>query len=68
MFSLDKLKSKPKEPRINYSICNSPSKVYLYGGISQNNQVLSTMESFDACTYQFSEVTYRGEGFKPRGR
>lgn len=68
MFNLDNLASKPKETRINYSICNSPSRVYLYGGISQNNQVLSTMESFDATTYQFAEMTYRGEGFKPKGR
>lgn len=35
------------------------NKIYLYGGISDQNEVLETMEVFDAQTYKMSEVKYR---------
>ena len=43
----------PSTPRINYSICSYKNKVFLYGGLDENNQVLSTMDTFDTLTYKF---------------
>lgn len=37
------------------------NKIYLYGGISDQNEVLETMEVFDAQTYKMTEVKYRLE-------
>lgn len=45
--------------RINYSISHMNNRVYLYGGLGDSNEVLTTMEVFDACTYQMKEVKYR---------
>ena len=46
---------------MNYSITHMNNKVYLYGGLSDSNEVLTTMEAFDAMTYQMKEVKYRLE-------
>lgn len=53
--------------RINYSICASASRVFLYGGVNEKSQVLNTMDSFDACTYKFNPIKYRGD-YTPKGR
>ena len=37
------------------------NKVYLYGGLNDQNEVLENMEMFDAQTYKMSEVKYRLE-------
>ena len=50
-----------KSARINYSIATMMNKVYLYGGLNDQNEGLSTMEMFDATTYKMSEVAYRLE-------
>ena len=47
--------------RINYSIATMSNKVYLYGGLDDKNQVLDSMEMFDATTYKMEEVKYRLE-------
>ena len=38
----------PLTYRVNYSICNYKSKVYIFGGINDKNEVLNTSEVFDA--------------------
>jgi len=35
------------------------NKVYLYGGLNAQNEVIESMEMFDACTYKMSVVKYR---------
>ncbi len=37
------------------------NKIYLYGGLNDQNQVLESMEMFDAQTYKMTEVKYRLE-------
>lgn len=56
---------KPSVSRLNYSIAGYKHKAYLYGGIDQNSQILTSMDEFDATTYKFNQVKYRGE-FKPK--
>jgi len=56
--------NKPKYARINYSIATETVKIYIYGGLSSDNSVLDSIESFDVTTYQFEELTQRGD-FKP---
>lgn len=53
--------NKVTHSRINYSITHMNNKVYLYGGLNEENEVLSSMEMFDACTCKMSEVKYRLE-------
>ena len=60
--------NRPSESaRVNYSICASNNRVFMYGGINEKSQVLGTMDCFDACTYKFSPVKYRGD-YTPKGR
>jgi hypothetical protein len=59
--------NKPSTARINYSIAECNSKVYFYGGLNEKSEVQSTMDVFDACTYKFSPVKYRGD-FVPKAR
>ena len=58
----------PLTVRINYSICSHKNRAYLYGGLDDNNKVISTMETFDIMTFKFLAVKYRGDGPKPVGR
>ncbi len=51
--------------RINYSIATMENKVYLYGGLNDKNDVLDSMEMFDATTYKMAEVKYRLEARVP---
>ena len=51
--------NKIETARINYSIATMGNKVYIYGGLNEKNEILSTMEIFDAVTYKFSEIKYR---------
>ena len=37
------------------------NKIYLYGGLNDRNEVLESMEMFDAMTLKMSEVSYRLE-------
>ena len=61
-------KNEPTCPRINYSIAAEKHKVYIYGGLNvDTNEILDTVEVFDASTYQFKEVKSRGD-YKPPGR
>jgi len=48
--------NKPKHARINYSVAAERGKIYIYGGLSSDNTVLDSMDSFDVTTYQFVEV------------
>jgi hypothetical protein len=44
------------------------NRIFLYGGLNPDtNEVLSTVDLFDATTYQFKEVKLRGD-YKPQGR
>ena len=43
------------------------NRIYLYGGLSDTNEVLENMECLDACTYKMNEVKYRLEA-KAAGR
>lgn len=51
--------NKVSAARINYSISHMNNRIYLYGGLSDTNEVLEDMEVFDACTYKMSAVKYR---------
>ena len=53
--------NKLSQTRINYSVASMNNKVYLYGGINEKSEVLSSMELFDATTYKVNQVTYRGD-------
>ncbi len=53
---------------MNYAITECNNKVFFYGGINENNEVLGSMDVFDLCTYKFSTVVYRGNGFVPKPR
>lgn len=59
--------NKPTECRINYSICTSGNKIFIYGGINEKNQILGSMEVFDCQTYKFTAVKYRGD-YTPKAR
>lgn len=72
IFDVDLTKSRPENKpsslRLNYSLAHYKFKAYLYGGLDgSNNNVLSTIDEFDATTYKFNHVKFRGD-FKPRGR
>ena len=71
MFGVEMFMSKPENRpstvRVNYSIANYKHKVYLYGGLNVENEILSTIDDFDATTYKFSHVKIRGD-IKPKGR
>ncbi len=54
----------PSSCRLNYAIAEANNKVFFYGGVDDKNTVLGSMDVFDACTYKFSPVKYRGD-FKP---
>ena len=43
----------PIDYRINYSLCVFKNRVFVYGGLNQKNEVLATMESFDAPILKF---------------
>lgn len=58
---------RPSTVRVNYSIALFKFKVYLYGGLNAENQILSTVEEFDASTYKFNAHKMRGD-YKPKGR
>mmetsp|Transcript_8423 Transcript_8423/g.14101 ORF Transcript_8423/g.14101 Transcript_8423/m.14101 type:complete len:181 (+) Transcript_8423:512-1054(+) len=51
----------PLSLRVNYSLCSFKNKVYIYGGISEQSQVLATMEVFECANYKFNPVKYRGD-------
>ena len=34
-------------------------KIYLHGGLNDKNEVVDSMDVFDAMTYKVSEVKYR---------
>ena len=58
----------PLTLRVNYSICEYKSKVYIYGGISvTQNKVIESMEIYECLTYKFNPVKYRGDS-TPKGR
>lgn len=38
----------PQSIRINYSIAHHKNKLYIYGGLNDKNQVLNSMETFEA--------------------
>ena len=58
----------PLMHRMNYSICTHKMKAYMYGGLDpERNQVISTMETFDAAILKFQPVKYRGDSL-PKGR
>jgi hypothetical protein len=60
--------NRPSCSRINYSIAAERHKIFLYGGFDvEKNEIVDTVETFDASTYQFREVKHRGD-FKPLGR
>jgi hypothetical protein len=46
---------------MNFSVASMGNKVYLYGGINEKSEVLSSMELFDSTTYKVNEVKYRGD-------
>ena len=57
--------NRPSCSRINYSIAAERHKIFLYGGFDvEKNEIVDTVETFDASTYQFREVKHRGD-FKP---
>lgn len=53
--------NKPSSARIQYAMAEVGNKVFFYGGIDDKNTVLGTMDVFDACTYRFAPVKYRGD-------
>ena len=53
--------------RINYSLCAFKNRLFMYGGLNQNNEVLNTMESFDTAILKFQTQKFRGD-LKPVGR
>ena len=67
-YKKDDPPNQPSSARINYAITECNNKVYFYGGLDEKNQILGSMDVFDACTYKFSTMKYRGDGFKPKGR
>ena len=66
-FSLEFKEFRPSCTRVNYSISQYKQKVYFYGGIDDQNKVLQSMDDFDASTYKFTAVKYRGD-YIPKAR
>ena len=54
MFHVNFPEHKPSCCRINYSISNYKNKVYLFGGLDENNKLIDSMDDFDATTYKFT--------------
>ena len=65
---------------MNYSACQFKNKVYLYGGMNDSvvkseendvqrpsNRILNSMEIFEAITWKFTAIKYRGD-LTPQGR
>ena len=57
----------PSSARLNYALAECGNRCYLYGGTDSTNKVLETMDVFDARTYKFAPVKYRGD-WVPKGR
>lgn len=57
----------PIDYRINYSLCAFKNRLWMYGGLNQKNEVLTTMESFDTAILKFQTQKFRGD-VKPAGR
>lgn len=57
----------PSGVRVNYAITEVNHRVFLYGGINAQNEVLECMDVFDAQTYKMHKVKYRLD-YKPKGR
>mmetsp|Transcript_21674 Transcript_21674/g.33372 ORF Transcript_21674/g.33372 Transcript_21674/m.33372 type:complete len:141 (+) Transcript_21674:425-847(+) len=51
----------PLVHRVNYSLCLHKNKVYIYGGISEKNEVLNSMEVYECPIYKFQPVKFRGD-------
>lgn len=66
-MSKSRPENRPSTVRINYSMANFKNKIYLYGGLDQDNKILDTVDEFDVTTYKFNHVKIRGES-KPKGR
>lgn len=67
LFPINSKEFKPSCSRINYSLSNYKNKIFLYAGLNEQNKLLDSMDDFDAYTYKFSAVKYRGD-FIPKGR
>lgn len=59
--------NEPTCTRLNYALAECGNKIFMYGGVNEKNEVLSTTDMFDCCTYKFSPVKYRGD-YMPPGR
>ncbi len=69
LHSISELDNRPSTTRIGYSLAPWKNKVYIYGGIDEQNKVLECMDEFDAVTLKFTAIKYRGEGkLAPKGR
>ncbi len=66
-MSKSRPENRPSTIRINYSMAHFKNKIYLYGGLDQDNKILESIDEFDVTTYKFNHVKIRGE-FKPKGR
>ncbi len=53
--------------RINYSISCYKQKIFLFAGMDMENNLLNSMDEFEASLYKYQPVKYRGEYF-PKAR
>lgn len=59
--------NRPSCTRINYALAECSNKLFMYGGVNENSEILQSCDMFDCCTYKFSPIKYRGD-FTPPGR
>jgi hypothetical protein len=53
-FSSEGVGFGPTTCRINYSIVSTKFKAYMYGGLDEKNNVLGSLEVFNAIEYKFA--------------
>ncbi|EGR34231.1 kelch repeat protein [Ichthyophthirius multifiliis] len=66
LFPIKNIDTKPSSFRINYSAVIYMFKIYIFGGLNDNNQPTNMFDSFDISTYKWEKVSTSGKLPLPR--
>lgn len=66
LFPIKNVDTKPGSFRINYSATLAGFKIYLLGGLNENNQPTNALEAFDITTYRWEKLITTGKVPTPR--
>ncbi|EAR84333.1 kelch motif protein (macronuclear) [Tetrahymena thermophila SB210] len=66
LFPIKNIDTKPSTFRINYSATLFQFKIYMFGGLNENNQPTNAFDTFDISTYKWEKVLTQGKVPAPR--